>query len=195
MRISKKRVVQKICVCIGIAFLTAAIVFLFLWRWNINKSEKQIEKYVHTLQNIIPQPQDATVEERKNNDMSVVSIDGTDFLGIIEMPRYNSALPVCASWGSISKYPCCFNGSIYDGTIQIGATTQKGQYDFYSELSLGDTIIYTDMEGNRYTFGITRLRNEKNINQATLNRNESDLTLFIKNIYSFEYLVAFCEVV
>jgi hypothetical protein len=126
--------------------------------------------------------------------MSVLSVDEIDFVGIVELPRYESALPVCADWGKTSQYPCRFSGSIYDGTMQIGATTQKGQYDFYRELSAGDTVHYTDVEGNRYTFRITSLCYEKHVDQAALQQKESALTLFVKNIYSFEYLIVFCDV-
>ena len=125
--------------------------------------------------------------------MSVLSIDGTDFIGIIEMPRYESALPVGADWGHLTKYPCRFNGSIYDGTMQIGATSQKGQYDFYRDISVGDQVYFTDMEGNRYTLTVTDLRYEKHADQSTLQKRESALALFIKNVYAFEYLIVYCN--
>ena len=186
--------IQKICILVGICLLVGAIVILALWRLDINNSEKRAQYYVNTLQELIPDPQNAALEERRDNTMSVLSVDGTDFVGIVELPRYESVLPVCADWGKTSKYPCCFSGSIYNGTMQIGATTQKGQYDFYRELSVGDTVIYTDMEGNRYTFTITSLRYEKHADQAALQHEDAPLTLFIKNIYSFEYLIIFCDV-
>jgi hypothetical protein len=50
------------------------------------------------------------------------------------------------------------------------------------------------VEGNRYTFTITSLSYEKHIDQATLQQKKASLTLFIKNIYAFEYLVVFCDV-
>ena len=186
--------IQKICIIVGACLLVGATVTLALWRWNITASEKRAQYYVNTLQALIPEPQNAVLEERRDNTMSVLSVDGTDFVGIVELPRYGSMLPVCADWGKPSKYPCRFNGSIYDGTMQIGATTQTGQYDFYRELSVGDTVIYTDVEGNRYTFAITGLRYEKHADQAALQNKEAPLTLFIKNIYSFEYLIVFCDV-
>jgi sortase A len=186
--------IQKICILVGICLLVGAIVILALWRWNINNSEKRAQYYVNTLQELIPDPQNAALEERRDNAMSVLSVDGTDFVGIIEIPHYDSSLPVGAAWGKSSEYPCRFSGSVYDGTMQIGATTQKGQYDFYRELSVGDTVVYTDMEGNRYTFAVTSLRYEKHVDQATLQREDATLTLFIKNIYSFEYLIVFCDV-
>lgn len=186
--------IQKICIIVGVWLIIAAAVTLALWRWNIHNSEKQVQYYVNTLRSLIPEPQVAVPEERRNNTMSVLSVDGIDFVGLLELPRYESVLPVCADWGKTSRYPCRFTGSIYDGTMQLGATTQKGQYDFYRELSVGDTIHYTDVEGNRYTFTITSLCSEKHADQAALQRKEAALTLFIKNIYSFEYLVAFCDV-
>ena len=186
--------IQKICILVGICLLVGAIVILALWRLDINNSEKRAQYYVNTLQELIPDPQNAALEERRDNAMSVLSVDGTDFVGIIEIPHYDSSLPVGAAWGKSSEYPCRFSGSVYDGTMQIGATTQKGQYDFYRELSVGDTVVYTDMEGNRYTFAVTSLRYEKHVDQATLQREDATLTLFIKNIYSFEYLIVFCDV-
>ena len=187
-------VIRKICIFAGIFLLVGALSVLAVWRWNIVKAEKRAMGYVNTLCTIIPEPQNAVLEARGDNTMSVLSLDGTDFVGVIELPRYASVLPVCAEWGRISEYPCRFDGSIYDGTMQIGATTQKGQYDFYRELSVGDTVIYTDVEGNRYTFAITHLRSEKHADQAALQHEKAPLTLFVKNIYSFDYLVIFCDV-
>ena len=141
--------IQKICILVGICLLVGAIVILALWRWNINNSEKRAQYYVNTLQELIPDPQNAALEERRDNTMSVLSVDGTDFVGIVEFPRYESALPVCADWGKTSQYPCHFRGSIYDSTMQVGATTQKGQYDFYRDLSVGDTVLFSFEDNQR----------------------------------------------
>ena len=186
--------IQKFSILVGVSLLVGAVVILALWRWNINNAEERAQYYANTLRALIPEPQNAVPEERRDNTMSVLSVDEIDFVGLVELPRYESTLPVCADWGKTSKYPCRFSGSIYDGTMQIGATTQKGQYDFYRELSVGDTVSYIDVEGNRYTFTITSLRYEKHVDQAVLQQKEAALTLFIKNIYSFEYLIIFCDV-
>ena len=194
MKKLNKRVIPKICVLVGIALLVLGVLVLICWQWNINSSVQKSETYVETLRTLIPEPQGAVPEERRDNSMSVISIDGADFVGIIEMPRYESALPVSSDWGHLTKYPCRFSGSIYDRTIQIGATTQKGQYDFYREISVGDTVIFTDVEGNQYTYTVTNLQYESHADQATLNREEAALTLFIKNVYAFEYLIISCDI-
>ena len=194
MKIINKSVISKTFVLVGIALLMIGVLLLIGWQWNIHSSIQKSETYVKTLCNLIPEPQGAVQEERRDNTMSVLSIDGLDFVGIIEMPSYESALPVGAEWGSLANYPCRFGGSIYDGTLQIGATSQKGQYDFYREISVGDTVIFTDMEGNQYTYAVTNLHYGKHADQTALNREESAMTLFIKNVYDFEYLIVSCNV-
>ena len=194
MKNINKPVIPKTCVLVGVALLVIGVLVLIGWQWNIHSWAKKSETYAETLRTLIPEPQSAVPEERRDNAMSILSIDGADFVGILEMPRYESTLPVSSDWGHLTKYPCRFSGSIYDRTIQIGATSQKGQYDFYREISVGNTVIFTDVEGNRYTYTVTNLQYERHADQTALNRKESALTLFIKNVYAFEYLIVFCDV-
>lgn len=194
MRKQKRGTVRRICVLAGIGLMVAAAAVLIYWQWSIRVAERQAEAYVHTLRTLLPEPQGAVPEPRRDNAMPVLSLEGTDFVGILELPRHGSALPVCADWGQPSQYPCRFSGSVYDGSIQIGGTSQKGQYDFYREISVGDQLYFTDMEGNRYAYAVTDLRYEKHADQSALGRKGAALTLFVKNVYAFEYIVIFCDV-
>lgn len=194
MKRQGKTVLQKICVLAGALSLTAACTLLFLWHWNIRTSRQQTQAYVHTLHSIIPEVQNAALEERSDNSMAALSLDGKDFIGILEIPLYDSVLPVCADWGYPIQYPRCLSGSIYDKSIQIGATSHTGQYDFFRELSVGDSVYFTDMVGNRYALKISDLRYSKRADQTALQSCDSALTLFIKNVYAFEYLIVFCDI-
>lgn len=185
---------QKICILAGVCLLVVAIGVLIFWQWSIHTSAEKAEYYVNTLRTLMPEPQGAVPEERRDNTMSTLSMDGIDFVGLLEIPRYGSVLPVCADWGTPSKYPCQFYGSIYDRTMQIGGTSQKGQYDFYREISVGDAIYFTDMEGNRYAYSVTDVRYEKSADQTALQKKDASLTLFIKNIYALDYIIIFCDV-
>lgn len=194
MKKPANRLLSRLCIGAGLGLLLVSAALLLSWQWGIRSAAQNAQETVGTLRSLMPAPQGAIPEARRDNTMAAISIDGADFVGILEMPRYGSALPVCAQWGQISKHPCCLSGSIYDGTLQIGATSQKGQYDFYRELSVGDAVYFTDLEGNRYAFGITDIRFEKHASQAALQRNDAALTVFIKNVYAFEYMILFCDV-
>ena len=180
-------------VVLGASLVVCAAVLLAVWQGNIHLSKQRVKTYVNTLYTLLPEPQGAVVEERGDNTMPVLSAENTDFIGIIEMPKFNSQLPVGASWGNPTKYPCYFDGSIYNGTLKVGATSQKGQYAFYSEISVGDTVLFTDMSGNQYTLYVTNLRYQKHADKAALERENAALTLFIKNVYDFEYLIVSCD--
>ena len=186
-------VIRKILIIIGSCLLVSSIILLLVWQWNIHASAQKANEYVSVIRERIPEPQGAVPEERRDNTMATLSIDGTDFVGLLEVPKYESVLPVCADWGKPAKYPCRFSGSVYDHTMQIGGTSQKGQYDFFRDISVGDRVLFTDMEGNRYTYAVTDIRYEKNANQTTLHHNDASLTLFIKNIYAFEYIIIYCD--
>ena len=194
MKKQTKDLANRLCIALGVGLLAVAAVAVIAWQWGIHDAQQKAESYVQTIRSLIPEPQGAVPEERRDNGMSVLSIDGTGFVGILEMPKFDSALPVGANWGAVSKYPCRLSGSVYDRTIQIGGTTQKGQYDFYREISVGDAVYFTDMEGNRFSYAVTDVRYEKHADQTALHRVDADLTLFIKNIYAFEYIVIFCDV-
>ena len=73
--------------------------------------------------------------------------------------------------------------------------SQKGQYDFYRDISVGDSAFFTDMEGNRFSYTVTDIRYEKNAAQSTLQCKDTSLTLFVKNVYAFEYVIIYCDVV
>ena len=193
MKKQTKDLASRLCIILGVGLLVVAAVAVFVWQWSIYNAQQKAERYVHTIRSLIPEPQWAVPEERRDNSMSVLSVDGTGFVGILEIPKFDSALPVGANWGEVSKYPCCLSGSIYDRTIQIGGTTQNGQYDFYREISVGDMVYFTDMEGNRFSYAVTDIRYENHADQATLQKEESALTLFIKNIYAFEYVIIYCN--
>ena len=184
----------RLFIIVGICLLVIAGVALITWQWGIHVSQQKLDGYVQTIRQRIPESQNAVPEERRDNTMSVLSIDGTNFVGILEMPKYGSSVPVCGDWGRVWEYPSRLNGSVYDRTIQIGATSQKGQYDFYREISVEDSVYFTDMEGNRFAYTVSDIRYEAHADQTTLKKENADLVLFIQNIFAFEYIIVYCNV-
>ena len=60
--------------------LVAAAVVPILWKEHIHTSEQHAAAYVDTLRTLMPEPQGAVPEERKDNAMPVLSLEETDFI-------------------------------------------------------------------------------------------------------------------
>ena len=177
----------------GIGLLLAAAVMMVIWFRDIYAAQQRAAASVDTLRTLMPDPQGAILEERRDNTMPVLSLDGTDYIGILEMPAHGSELAVCAEWRKPSGCPCRFSGSVYDRSLQIGGTSRQGQYDFFREISVGDALFFTDMTGNRYAYTVKDICYEQHADEAALSSHDVALTLFIKNVYAFEYILVFCD--
>lgn len=189
----EKNLFRKVFLSAGICLFLAGVALLICFFATPSFYEKKAKETLSLLENAIPQPQGAVIEERGDNTMPVLLVNKTDFVGILELPDHNSVLPVCAHWGKITRYPCHFGGSIYDGSMIIGGSSQKGQYDFYREINPGDSVFFTDGEGNRYGYSVSHIQYEKTADKNALEQKDADLTLFIKNQFAFEYIILFCQ--
>lgn len=185
--------VKKICFAVGCILILCSLSLLGWQQISMVRAEKKSSDYVETLRTLLPEPESAVPEKKSSNEMPVLSVDGVDFVGILELPEYDCVLPVCGDWNETLWYPSCYVGSIYDSSMKIGATTQKGQFGFYRTIGVGDAIYFTDMTGNRYAYKVTDILYRKHADAQTLGQKESDLTLFLKNLYAFEYVMIYCK--
>lgn len=185
--------IQKLATVLGCVLIVISLILLALWQFSVSAADKKSSDYVETIRGLVGETVSAVPEKKSNNDMPMLSLDGTDFIALIEFPKNGSVLPIRADWDTKLMHPSRYTGSVYDGSLKIGATTQSGQFDFYREISAGDVIYFTDMTGNRYTYEVSDISYRKHADNETLNEGESELTLFIKNIYAFEYIIIYCE--
>ena len=184
---------RAVCIVAGCVLIAASLVFLVLWQSAMSVALKHSKQDAHTIRALIPEPQDIALEERYDNTMASLPIDGVDYVGLIEFPAHSSDLPVRAEWNERLPAPCRFDGSIYDGSLIIGATSQKGQYDFFRNISAHDAVFFTDMTGGRFSFEVSDILYRNNASENTLASENADLTIFIKNLYApNEYIIVHC---
>ena len=50
------------------------------------------------------------------------------------------------------------------------------------------------MTGNRYGYVVADIRYTRHAGEETPDSREADLTLFIQNVYAFEYIQIYCKV-
>lgn len=130
-----------------------------------------------------------------HDEMPIVELNNNNYVGIIEIPKYNRKLPIQATWqpNKLKQYPSVYLGSVYDGSLIIGGNDTRNQFDFMKAISEEDTIIITDMKGNRYSYIIDEIEITKDVSTKHLISNEHHFILFVKNTYSFDYTILRCK--
>lgn len=179
----------------GIVLIALSVAAFLISEISCEKAKKNALSITKEISDLIPEITDTVPDKRENPAMASLEISGESFIGIIEVPAYDSALPVCSIWdfSKVSAYPCRYTGSIYSDMLIIGGSDNEGQFDFIDEISNFDEVLFIDVSGQRYTYTVTDIRNTKDVSTENLTSREADLVLFAKNTYSLDYTVVRCK--
>ena len=101
-------------------------------------------------------------------EMPVVLLDGYEYVGYVEIPTLGLKLPVMSEWdyNRLKIAPCRQFGSSRTDDLVIAAHNYESFFAHLKDLSVGDTVTFTDMEGIVSTYSVEKLE--------TLNPSEVD---------------------
>lgn len=177
---------------IGFVLVSMSGILTIKYYLNTNNQDNKI--IVQQLYESMPEVQSGMISDF-NTEMPIVEINRQNFVGIIEIPKYNCTLPIYGIWDSkiITKYPALYLGTIYDGSIILGGSDQKNQFDFMKIINEDDYLTITDMKGKRYSYVVDKIEITKDVSTEHLISLENDLVIFVKNTYSFDYTILRCN--
>ena len=175
--------------------LTAAALFLTIYTlWGEYQATVQAEAALELVAEEIlvteTEPEEETDEvmeeetetsaEEKVAEMTVKMVNGQEYIGIVEIPALELRLPVISEWSDerLKIAPCRYVGSVETGDLIISGHSYKNHFRYIRKLGLGDTIIFTDMDGNRFEYEITGTEVIAETNVEQMESGEWDLTLF-----------------
>lgn len=105
------------------------------------------------------QPTVAPIPDYRRNphmDMPEQILDGTAYIGTLEIPVLELDLPVASetTGENLQKAPCRYSGSPYTENLVLGAHNYDGHFGRLKKLSYGDEIRMTDLDGNAFTYRV-----------------------------------------
>jgi len=188
-----KRVITKILFLAGIALIFASFAIVVCSQLSLSKAAAANTEIVASLYSIMPEEHNGFFDDRANTAMPAVELNGKDYVGIIEIPLYNTSLPVASSWGKrdVTSLPCRYSGSLYDGSLIIGAS--EAQFKSADTISVGDEITFTDMTGAVFNYIISDIRVSDKAEIDALLFETADLSVFVKDTLSSKYTIIFCN--
>ena len=107
-------------------------------------------------------------------------VDGIPYIGILEIPCLELELPIISRWSNANarKAPCRYKGSVYSDDIIICAHNYKSHFGKLSTLSIGDVVLFTDIEGNQFQYQVVEFEVMDGTAIEQMESGNWDLTLF-----------------
>ncbi len=113
-------------------------------------------------------------------DMPTAEVDGHDYIGVLAIPALELELPVMSQWSysHLKIAPCRYTGSAYLDDMVIAAHNYTRHFGRLKELSGGETVSFTDADGNVFTYEVALVETLMPTDIEEMESGEWDLTLF-----------------
>lgn len=176
-----KRMRAKVFIAAGLLCLMGALGLTGYNIWDESRADEAVTTGVSQLKLAIPEKkqEEQLLVPEPEEVMTTVALDGRDYVGLLEVPSLGLELPVMRSWSeSLLRYgPCLYEGNIYDGMI-IAGHNYRSHFANLTNLSAGDEILFTDIDGNVWTYELTTTEVIDGYDVDGMKGGNWDLTLF-----------------
>lgn len=192
-----------LCLLIGALLLLSALALTGYNLWDESRAGTAAAGTVRSLRaQTPPEPEpedpeyvipDYLIDPRVS--MPAVAIDGYDYIGTLTIPALNLELPVMDTWSypRLKLAPCRFDGSAYTGDLIIAAHNYQRHFGRIKSLQAGDTVIFTDTEGNVFRYAVAALEQLLPSQGREMRAGDWALTLFTCTVGGQQRVTVRCE--
>lgn len=179
---------------LGAALLLAALSLLLWNQREDTEAGRSVEKILPQVIAEIEEPEEETEESRSTEEktekplypdpydpaMTDVEIDGYAYVGYLSIPSLELELPVLAEWDytRLRIAPCRYAGSTKTDDLVICAHNYTQHFGPIKNLSVGDLVYFTDMDGMVSVYQVAETETLQPIAVEEMTAGEFDLTLF-----------------
>lgn len=130
-------------------------------------------------------------------DMPTQEIDGQDYIGTLVIESLGLSLPIISEWSypRLRIAPCRYAGSAYLDNMVIAAHNYKSHFGHLKNLSQGDTVTFTDIDGNVFNYQVVEIETLPPYSIQEMTSGDWDLTLFTCTIGGQARVTIRCECV
>lgn len=190
--VSMRAIFGKLLMFLGAAMIMAALA-LFLY------NQKEQTQAADAAMSVMPELVDAindhvkeaaqqsvqetlavAVEEAPIKEMTETLINGYYYIGFVGIPELELELPIMTDWDykKLNIAPCRYTGNLYSDDLVLMAHNYYNHFGRLSSLSLGDTVTFTDMDGNTVFYQVVAMDVLDPNATEEMTAGEYDLTLF-----------------
>lgn len=135
-----------------------------------------IESINNDTEEVVLSEEDSSFEK----EMSIVNVEGYDYMGVITIPSLGIELPVMNDYDEerLRIAPVRYYGSIFTNDLVICAHSYKTHFGNLNKLNQGDMVILTDVNGEIYIYEVLEIEVLEASDVEEMLDSEFDLTLY-----------------
>lgn len=180
---------------VGIACILAAALLVLYNVWDSGRAGRESAAVAKQIQHTVTE--EGLQKLDPNKEMPVVTIDGRQYIGTLEIPSISRRLPVMADWSyrNLKLAPCRYSGSYYADNLVICGHNYASHFSPLKWIAVGADVYFTNVEGLRLHYVVSNVETvrptaveemvdnqaEKNSKGNSETGNKWDLTLFTCN--------------
>lgn len=128
-------------------------------------------------------------------EMPVTTVNGIDYIGVLEIPVLELELPVISDWSyaKLRTAPCRYLGSAYQDNMILMAHNYVSHFGKLKNLRQGDLVRFTDEAGNVFSYTVVELETLMPMDVAEMETGDWDLTLFTCTVGGRSRVTVRCE--
>lgn len=172
-----------ICIRLGVLLLAAAVLlsgYNLIQRSSAAKSSSEIFDRLDKMLSQVSEDELPNYVLDPEMDMPVKEIDGVNYIGVLQIPSLGLNLPIAENWSysQLMKSPCRYFGTAYKSNFVIAAHNYPTHFGNLKKLHEGDSVIFTDMDGNGFNYEVAELETLLPTDVEEMKGGDWDLTLF-----------------
>ncbi|MGM9628680.1 MAG: sortase [Faecousia sp.] len=188
-----KRRVGAVFVFFGAVLLAAALLLFLHNEREDTMAGEAAEEALSALQEAIRKPAKEesnpnavhpdpteTTEVTEPAELTVVPIDGYDYIGYISIPSFELELPIIADWSmeKLQTAPCLQYGSPLTDDAVIAGHNFKQHFRALHDIQVGERVTFTDMNGYVIEYSVADVEIIDPRNVYDVINSEYDLILY-----------------
>lgn len=174
MKIKKK--IANVLIGIGAICILVALGLAIANEYENVESYRKSENIMNSLEAMIGQSEDGADENsnaafdvasedgmsgifEESEEMSVITIDGNDYIGYIGLDALDVQLPVMSDWNynKLRISPCRYSGSLATHDLVIAGHNYRNGFRQLKQLSVGDYLYFMTAAGRIHRFQVGAL--------------------------------------
>ena len=164
----------------GLLLLIAALLLVVYNLWESRRAAKDSEVALKAIEIYLEDKTQPTHTDNSERELQIYEVDGVGYIGTLEIPALKRELPVIHEWdySNLKKAICRYKGSPYNGDFIIAGHNYRKHFTGISRLVIGDSVKFTDMEGNEFLYQVLELEKMSKTAVEYMEAGAWDLTLF-----------------